>query len=327
MITADAHPATSPVMLTYWVSGRYSPERLLFREMDSWAEEHRVELRCGERATAVDVQRQAVTLSGGEISALRPAPRRHRGDPRHPADPRHRGQGGLPLSDPRRRRGDPDLPPRAGASLHHGGRFHRVEIGLPPPGARHRGQPFSKRSRASPPGSSTSGPPQSSGSTSQSRSDGRDRDRDRRNFVARRLGIRRASGGRQDVRSPDPRRRGGCAAEHRASRRRARGSARDDPGGDPGQRTDGDRPSPHVTRRAMRHRRRIRSPLRPSTTPSGPPRRGRARWRAPTWPAGADVRPQFQPERHEPLRPAGGVRGPSLRTGGRGDSGFSGGER
>jgi nitrite reductase (NADH) large subunit len=66
MITADVHPATSPVMLTYWVSGRYSPERLLFRELATWAEEHRVELRCGVRATALDSQRQAVTLSGGE---------------------------------------------------------------------------------------------------------------------------------------------------------------------------------------------------------------------------------------------------------------------
>ena len=66
LITADVHPATSPVMLTYWVSGRYSPERLLFRDMDTWAREHRVELRCGERATALDVQRQTVTLSGGE---------------------------------------------------------------------------------------------------------------------------------------------------------------------------------------------------------------------------------------------------------------------
>jgi NAD(P)H-nitrite reductase large subunit len=66
MITADVRPATSPVMLSYWVSGRYSPERLLFRETATWAQERRVELRCGERATALDVQRQAVTLSGGE---------------------------------------------------------------------------------------------------------------------------------------------------------------------------------------------------------------------------------------------------------------------
>lgn len=66
MITAEAHPAFSPVMLTYWVSGRYPTERLFFRDMASWAQEHRVELRCGERATAIDVQRQAVTLSCGE---------------------------------------------------------------------------------------------------------------------------------------------------------------------------------------------------------------------------------------------------------------------
>jgi nitrite reductase (NADH) large subunit len=66
MITAEAHPASSPVMLTYWVSGRYPSERLFFRDMASWAGEHRVELRCSEQATAVDVHRQAVTLSRGE---------------------------------------------------------------------------------------------------------------------------------------------------------------------------------------------------------------------------------------------------------------------
>jgi nitrite reductase (NADH) large subunit len=65
MITAEARPASSPVMLTYWVSGRYPTERLFFRDIHSWAGEHRVELRAGERATAVDVQRQAVTLSSG----------------------------------------------------------------------------------------------------------------------------------------------------------------------------------------------------------------------------------------------------------------------
>jgi nitrite reductase (NADH) large subunit len=67
MITAEAYPAFSPVMLTYWVSGRYPADRLFFRDMAPWAGEHRVELRCGERAAAVDVQRQAVTLSCGEV--------------------------------------------------------------------------------------------------------------------------------------------------------------------------------------------------------------------------------------------------------------------
>ena len=48
MITADPHPAYSPVMLTYWMSGHYPKERLFFRDMGSWAADHRVDLRCGE---------------------------------------------------------------------------------------------------------------------------------------------------------------------------------------------------------------------------------------------------------------------------------------
>jgi nitrite reductase (NADH) large subunit len=66
MITADPHPAASPVMLTYWVSGRYPKERLFFRDMGSWARDHQVDLRCGERVTAVDVHRQVVTIVSGE---------------------------------------------------------------------------------------------------------------------------------------------------------------------------------------------------------------------------------------------------------------------
>lgn len=66
MITADPHPAYSPVMLTYWMSSRYPKERLFFREMGPWAKDHRVDLRCGRQAKAVDVHRQVVTLSPGE---------------------------------------------------------------------------------------------------------------------------------------------------------------------------------------------------------------------------------------------------------------------
>ncbi|MHB8910775.1 MAG: NAD(P)/FAD-dependent oxidoreductase [Syntrophales bacterium] len=69
MITADPHPAASPVMLTYWVSGHFPREGLFFREMESWAGENRVTLRCGETVTAVDLSRQAVMLSaGGEVA-------------------------------------------------------------------------------------------------------------------------------------------------------------------------------------------------------------------------------------------------------------------
>jgi NAD(P)H-nitrite reductase large subunit len=66
MITVDPHPAYSPVMLTYWMSGRYPKERLFFREMESWAKNHGVDLRCGREVKAVDVHRQVVTLSPGE---------------------------------------------------------------------------------------------------------------------------------------------------------------------------------------------------------------------------------------------------------------------
>ena len=66
MITADPHPAYSPVMLTYWMSGHYPKERLFFREMGSWAKDHGVDLRCGTEVKAVDGHRQAVTLSSDE---------------------------------------------------------------------------------------------------------------------------------------------------------------------------------------------------------------------------------------------------------------------
>ena len=66
MITADSHPAYSPVMLTYWMSGHTPNERLFFREMGSWAQDHRVDLRCGREVTAIDVHRQVVTCSSGE---------------------------------------------------------------------------------------------------------------------------------------------------------------------------------------------------------------------------------------------------------------------
>ncbi len=69
MITADQHPAASPVMLTYWVSGHFPPEGLFFREIESWTRKNRVTLNCGRQVTAVDVSRQTVTLSaGGEIT-------------------------------------------------------------------------------------------------------------------------------------------------------------------------------------------------------------------------------------------------------------------
>ncbi len=66
MITADPHPAYSPVMLTYWMSGHTPNERLFFREMESWAADQQVDLHCGKRVTAIDIHRQVVTCSSGD---------------------------------------------------------------------------------------------------------------------------------------------------------------------------------------------------------------------------------------------------------------------
>jgi nitrite reductase (NADH) large subunit len=66
MITADQHPAYSPVMLTYWMSGHTPNERLFFRDIGPWAIDHGVDLRCGRVVKAIDVQRRAVTLTSGE---------------------------------------------------------------------------------------------------------------------------------------------------------------------------------------------------------------------------------------------------------------------
>ena len=66
MITADPRPARSPVMLTYWMSGHTPEERLFFREAGSWAQDHQVDLRCGAQVMAIDILRQAVTLSKGD---------------------------------------------------------------------------------------------------------------------------------------------------------------------------------------------------------------------------------------------------------------------
>jgi nitrite reductase (NADH) large subunit len=66
MITADPHPAYSPVMLTYWMSGHTPKERLFFRDIGPWAQDHGVDLHCGEQVKAIDVHRQAVTFSQGE---------------------------------------------------------------------------------------------------------------------------------------------------------------------------------------------------------------------------------------------------------------------
>lgn len=53
MVSQDPAPAGSPVMLTYWLSGKYDPRRLYFRD-PSWAGKHRIMLKTGVSAVSVD---------------------------------------------------------------------------------------------------------------------------------------------------------------------------------------------------------------------------------------------------------------------------------
>jgi len=69
MVTADLHPAYSPVMLTYWMSGHTPKECLFFREAGSWAQDHQVDLRCGKQVTAIDIRQQVVACSSGDSIA------------------------------------------------------------------------------------------------------------------------------------------------------------------------------------------------------------------------------------------------------------------
>jgi len=153
-----------PVMLTYWVSGRLPAECLYFRAMASWAGEHRVELRCGERATAVDVQRRAVILSCGEVLHYDRLLVATGATPVTPPIPGIGAKGVYPFRTPADAEGI--LTSRPG--LEHlstmGGGFIGIKLACH---LHERGIKVAvfEKEPVSPPGSSISGPPTSSGGT------------------------------------------------------------------------------------------------------------------------------------------------------------------
>ena len=53
MVSDDPAPAGSPVMLTYWLTGKYDPRRLYFRD-PSWAEKNQITLKTGARVVALE---------------------------------------------------------------------------------------------------------------------------------------------------------------------------------------------------------------------------------------------------------------------------------
>jgi NADPH-dependent 2,4-dienoyl-CoA reductase/sulfur reductase-like enzyme len=65
MISADDHPARSPVMTTYWMTGHLSQERLFFRD-PGWADKIGIDFRCGIKAVSLDSRSRKVRLSDGD---------------------------------------------------------------------------------------------------------------------------------------------------------------------------------------------------------------------------------------------------------------------
>ncbi|MDF1592128.1 MAG: FAD-dependent oxidoreductase [Desulfobacterales bacterium] len=65
MVSKDSAPAGSPVMLTYWLTGKYDPRRLYFRD-DDWAEKNCITLKTGVEAVSLDPTANRIFLDSKE---------------------------------------------------------------------------------------------------------------------------------------------------------------------------------------------------------------------------------------------------------------------
>jgi len=65
MVSRDSAPAGSPVMLTYWLTGKYDPGRLYFRDAD-WAEKNRITLKTGAEVVSLEPSAGRIVLDSGE---------------------------------------------------------------------------------------------------------------------------------------------------------------------------------------------------------------------------------------------------------------------
>lgn len=65
MVSRDSAPAGSPVMLTYWLTGKYDPRRLYFRDVD-WAEKNRITLKTGAEVVSLEASAGRIVLDSGE---------------------------------------------------------------------------------------------------------------------------------------------------------------------------------------------------------------------------------------------------------------------
>lgn len=65
MVSRDSAPAGSPVMLTYWLTGKYDPRRLYFRDA-AWAEKNRIMLKTGAEVVSLEPSAGRIVLDNSE---------------------------------------------------------------------------------------------------------------------------------------------------------------------------------------------------------------------------------------------------------------------
>ena len=65
MVSKDPAPAGSPVMLTYWLSGKYDARRLYFRDA-SWADQNRILLKTDDSVVSLDPSAGRIVLKSAE---------------------------------------------------------------------------------------------------------------------------------------------------------------------------------------------------------------------------------------------------------------------
>jgi NAD(P)H-nitrite reductase large subunit len=65
MVSRDSSPAGSPAMLTYWLTGKYDPRRLYFRDA-VWADKNRITLKADAEVVSLDPSAGHIVLNSGE---------------------------------------------------------------------------------------------------------------------------------------------------------------------------------------------------------------------------------------------------------------------
>jgi len=65
MVSRDPAPAGSPVMLTYWLTGKYAPRQLYFRDAE-WARKYNITLKNGAEVVSLEPSAGRIQLNNAE---------------------------------------------------------------------------------------------------------------------------------------------------------------------------------------------------------------------------------------------------------------------